>query len=82
MKAQGIISDILLNVRRGKCHFTFHELLAMTTEYNPSLTWDEFKAAVMLTVLTGEVKSSVPIKDIGTAQDIVSTTVFSPGKSL
>ena len=49
--AQGILSDIILNVRRSKQNFTFFELQGMTEESNPGITWDEFYTALKLAVL-------------------------------
>lgn len=75
--AQGIISDIILNVRRGKQNFTFFELQGMTEESNPGLTWDEFHAAIKLTVLTGEVLCSVSVNS-----NLVDIAIFTPGRTL
>ena len=77
MKAQGIISDIVLNVRRGKQHFTFHELLGMTQESNPQMTWTQFETALKLTVMTGEVNCSVPVKS-----SLIDLAIFTPGSAL
>ena len=77
MKAQGIISDVVLNVRRGKQHFTYHELQGMTAESNPGMEWYEFDYALKLVVCTGEVKSTVEI-----GPRFVDAAIFTPGSAL
>lgn len=76
-KAQGIISDIVLNVRRGKQNFTFHELQGMTEESNPGMTWKQFENALRLVVSTGEILSSVSPNS-----SLIDMAIFTPGNTL
>lgn len=78
MKAQGIISDIVLNVRRGKQHFTVFELWVMTLGSNPGLNWFEFEYALKLTIATGEVKSTLPFL----SAQFNDCAILTPGSAL
>jgi hypothetical protein len=77
MRAQGIISDIVLNVRRAKQHFTFSELFGMMqgTQVD-EVNWEEFSFALKLVVATGEVKSTLPVY----STQFADCAIFCPGK--
>lgn len=78
MRAQGIISDIVLNVNKAKKNFTFPELFGMLDgSMEEKVNWEEFLFALKLVVATGEVKSTVPVF----STQFSDCGVFSPGKA-
>lgn len=78
MKAQAIVSDIVLNVRRGKRSFTFRELYEMREgSQRTEVTGRMFETALKLVVLTGEVLCSMP-----PGSDLMEVAFYTPGGEL